>query len=91
MAQSMIPPDLQAVKGVFVFNPIDELTDRAQALLKSLNCEVIAVHGNRFTIKTKRGNIQTIKRDWLGKNRHNTVSKELALCVAQITIGGPFR
>jgi hypothetical protein len=81
-------PALQPVKGIIVFHAKDELTVKAGALLKSLCCEVIATHENRFTVKTSRGNMQSIKQRWLDNNDADALSQELAACVAQIIIGG---
>jgi hypothetical protein len=81
-------PAFQPVKSIIVFHAMDELATKAKALLKTLSCEVMATHDNRFTVKTSRGNIQSIKQRWLANNLGNTISQELNLCVSQIIIGG---
>jgi hypothetical protein len=81
-------PATQPVKGIFVFHNMDELASKAQALFKSLCCQVMATHENRFTVKTSRGNIQSIKQRWLANDLGNIISQELSLCVSQIIIGG---
>lgn len=80
-------PATQPIKGIFVFHSMDELSSKAQALFKSLSCQVMATHENRFTVKTSRGNLQTIKQRWL-ENSDASISKELNACVSQIIIGG---
>jgi len=66
---------------------MDELASKAQTLFKSLCCQVMATHENRFTVKTSRGNLQAIKQRWL-ENSEAAISKELNACVSQIIIGG---
>jgi hypothetical protein len=80
-------PALQPVKGIIIFNETDELDAKAKALLKSLSCEVITSHKNRFTVKTSRGNLQSIKQRWLA-NRTDTSSQDLQTCIHQIIVGG---
>jgi hypothetical protein len=80
-------PATQPVKGIFIFHNLDELTSKAQVLFKSLSCQVMATHENRFTVKTSRGNLQAIKQRWL-ENSETSLSKELNACVSQIIIGG---
>lgn len=84
-------PALQPVKGIIVFHANmhaeNELTTKAGALLKTLCCEVLSSHENRFTVKTSRGNMQSIKQRWLD-NHSDALSQELAACVSQIIIGG---
>lgn len=81
-------PLLQQVKGIFIFHDADELDAKAQTLLKSLCCEVMTTHENRFTVKTSRGNMQAIKKRWLENSPENEISRELHACVSQIIIGG---
>lgn len=81
-------PLYQQVKGIFIFYRIDELTGKAQELLKALSCEVMASRDNRITVKTSRGNMQAIKKRWLENDQDNTLSKELNARVSQIIIGG---
>lgn len=81
-------PLLQPIKGIFVFQKGDEYPERALALMKTLRCEVMSSHDNRITVKTSRGNLQSIKQSWLAANGENAVSKELGACVSQIIIGG---
>jgi hypothetical protein len=66
---------------------MDEVASKAQTLLKSLCCQVMATHENRFTVKTSRGNLQAIKQHWL-ENSDTAISRELNACVSQIIIGG---
>jgi hypothetical protein len=73
---------------VIVFHAADELASNAKALLKTLCCEVLSTHDNRYTIKTSRGNLQSIKRRWLEKRLDTAISQELNICVSQIIIGG---
>ena len=80
-------PATQPVKGIFYFHNMDELASKAQTLFKSLCCQVMATHENRFTVKTSRGNLQAIKQRWL-ENSEAAISKELNACVSQIIIGG---
>lgn len=80
-------PLLQPIKGVFIFNAIDELANKARDLMKTLSCEVTSNHENRFTVRTSRGNMQSIKQRWLAKE-DNVLSKELNTCISQIIIGG---
>ncbi|HEY9687775.1 MAG TPA: hypothetical protein V6C52_12440 [Coleofasciculaceae cyanobacterium] len=81
-------PAFQAVKGIFIFHSTDEMAEKAQALFKSLCCQVMSTHENRFTVKTSRGNMQSIKQRWLANNPDNAMSLELNACVSQIIIGG---
>lgn len=60
---------------------------KAQALFKALCCQVMSTHENRFTVKTSRGNLQSIKKRWLD-NSDSAISQELNACVSQIIIGG---
>ena len=83
-------PALQPIKGIIVFHPKAELAVTAAALLKTLSCEVIANHENRFTVKTSRGNLHSIKQRWLDNNPELPLSQELNAAVAQIIIGGAF-
>lgn len=80
-------PALQPVKGIIIFHDENELVTKAGALLKTLCCEVISSHENRFTVKTSRGNMQSIKQRWLDNNS-DALSQELTACVSQIIIGG---
>jgi hypothetical protein len=81
-------PALQPIKGIFVFYPADELADKAQALLKTLSCQVLSSHDNRFTVKTGRGNLQAIKQRWMDNNPNNVLSQQLHASLSQIIIGG---
>lgn len=67
---------------------MDELALKAQTLLKTLCCEILSTHENRFTIKTSRGNLQSIKQKWQDNRLDNPISQELTACVSQIIIGG---
>ena len=79
---------MQSIKGIIIFQPSDELAVKAESLLKTLCCQVIATHGNRYTIKTSRGNLQAIKRQWQDNKPANSVTQELSDSVSQIIIGG---
>lgn len=81
-------PATQPIKGVFVFHQDDGLAGKAQALFKTLYCEVITAHDNRFTVKTSRGNLQSIKKRWMDNSLDSAVSQELHASVSQIIIGG---
>lgn len=81
-------PAFQPVKGIIVFHAMDELATKAETLLKTLCCEVLSTHDNRFTIKTSRGNLQSIKQRWQDKTLESPISQELAASVSQIIIGG---
>jgi len=81
-------PTFQPIKGIIIFHSVDQLASRAEALMKTLCCEVLVTHENRFTIKTSRGNLQSIKQRWMEKTSDNAVNKELKDCVSQIIIGG---
>lgn len=81
-------PALQPIKGIIVFHAMDELASKAEALLKTLCCEVLSSHENRFTVKTSRGNLQSIKQRWLDNKQDSPISEELNACVSQIIIGG---
>jgi hypothetical protein len=80
-------PAFQPIKSIIVFHAMDELATKAKALLKTLSCEVMATHANRFTVKTSRGNMQSIKQRWID-NSDTAISQELNACVSQIIIGG---
>lgn len=83
-------PALQPVKGIVVFHAADGLTSKAEALLKTLCCEVLSIHENRFTVKTSRGNLQAIKQRWQAQNPENEIGLELKASISQIIIGGAF-
>jgi hypothetical protein len=77
----------QPVKGIFVFHAVDEMSDKAKALFKTLCCQIMTTHDNRFTVKTSRDNLQSIKQRWMDKS-DTAISQELNACVARIIIGG---
>lgn len=83
-------PMLQPIKGIFIFQEGDEFADKAVELMKNLRCEVTSTRENRVTVKTSRGNLQTIKKNWLAtsKDDKDPVSQELKQCITQIIIGG---
>ncbi len=81
-------PALQPIKGIIIFNSIDEMPSKAEALLKTLCCEVVSTHENRFTVKTSRGNLQSIKQRWLDNKLDSPINREMSACVSQIIIGG---
>jgi hypothetical protein len=81
-------PALQPIKGIIIFHAADELTGRAEALLKNLCCQVLSTVGNRYTVKTSRGNLQAIKQRWQANELDNPISQELGNLVSQIIIGG---
>lgn len=81
-------PAFEPVKGIIVFHAVEEFTAKAEALLKTLCCEVLSTHENRFTVKTSRGNLQSIKQRWLANKLDTHTSQELNSCVSQIIIGG---
>lgn len=82
-------PLLQRVKGVFIFkDELEEHTQTASELLKTLQCEVLSTRENRITISTSRGNLQTIKQCWLSNDPKNALSQQLNQRVNQIIIGG---
>jgi hypothetical protein len=81
-------PAVEQVKGIFFFHEGEEIYDKALALLKTLNCVVINDNVNRITVKTSRGNLQSIKTCWLAKDGSSTLSQELNEYVSQIIIGG---
>lgn len=85
---SVINPALEPIKGIIVFNTVDEVSTKAEALFKTLCCEILSIHQNRFTVKTSRSNLQSIKRRWLEKKQDSPINQELKACVSQIIIGG---
>jgi hypothetical protein len=80
-------PATQPVKGIFIFQNVDEMAEKAKALFKTLCCQVMTTHDNRFTVKTSRGNMQSIKQRWMDKS-DTAISQELNACVSRIIIGG---
>jgi hypothetical protein len=86
-----VNPATQPVKGILVFYHGEELTSKAQALIKSLSCQIMATHDNRFTVKTSRGNLQAIKEAWSNPKSGNALSKELKAAISNIVIGGAAR
>ena len=81
-------PAFEPIKGIIVFRSIDELASKAEVLLKSLHCEVLSSHENRFTVKTSRGNLQAIKQRWQDDELDNSARQELKTIISQIIIGG---
>jgi hypothetical protein len=81
-------PAFESVKGIIIFHAVDELTTKAESLLKTLCCEILSTHENRFTVKTSRGNLQSIKQRWLANRFETQISQDLNTCVSQIIIGG---
>jgi len=81
-------PALQPIKGIIIFHSLDELIPRAEALLKNLCCQVLSTHDSRYTIKTSRGNLQSIKQRWQANKPENAITQELNTIVSQIIIGG---
>jgi len=81
-------PALQPIKGIIIFHSLDELMPRAEALLKNLCCQVLSIHDSRYTVKTSRGNLQSIKQRWQAKKPENLITQELNAIVSQIIIGG---
>jgi hypothetical protein len=79
---------LQPIKGIIIFHSCDELPDKAEVLLKTLSCQVLSTVGNRYTIKTSRGNLQAIKQRWQANKPDNSTTHELSDLVCQIIIGG---
>lgn len=79
---------LQPIKGIFVFKDGDDILARGLELMKTLHCEVLSSHSSRVTVKTSRGNLQSIKKNWLSQAQSNTLGKELSACILQIVIGG---
>lgn len=84
-------PALQPVKGIVIFHTVDGLASKAEALLKALCCEVLSAYENRYTVKTSRGNLQSIKQRWQDNKLDNAVGQDLNALVAQIIIGGAAR
>lgn len=82
-------PLSQPIKGIFIFKKDDPT--KARELMKTLHCEVMSSHGNRVTIKTSRGNLQTIKKNWQNKDESSATGKVVTAAVAQIIIGGNAR
>jgi hypothetical protein len=82
-------PLSQPIKGIFIFHQeVDEFAVKAQELMKTLRCEVMTSYENRITVKTSRGNLQSIKQSWLDNDDANVLSKTLNASVSQIIIGG---
>jgi hypothetical protein len=82
-------PELQPIKGVFVFKGEgEESASKALELLKSMRFEVLSSLENRVTIKASRGRLQEIKRCWLSNDQENNLSVLLNQQVTQIIIGG---
>lgn len=81
-------PSNPQIKGVFVFNPDQgDYLDKALALLKSMQCQVLSNRENRVTVSATRANLQKIKQSWLSEGK-DSLSKELGQSVNQIIIGG---
>ena len=82
-------PLLQRVKGVFVFNEEnEEEVQKSLELLKTLKCEVLSSLGNRITVSTSRGNLQSIKKSWQSDDPGNDLGQELRQAISQIIMGG---
>jgi hypothetical protein len=81
-------PALQPIKGIFILHKGSDFATKAQELMKTLRCEVMASHESRITVKTSRGNLQSIKQSLLNNDPNNTLSQALNASVSQIIIGG---
>lgn len=82
-------PLQQRVKGVLVFKiGLDDCIQKANELLKALQCDVLASRGNRITISTSRKNMQSIKACWESKDPDSNLSVQLNEHIVQMIIGG---
>lgn len=81
-------PQLEPIKGIFVFSSEDDSHTDGLALVKELHCEVLSDSGTRVTVKTSRGNLQSIKKWWQAQDEAHPMSQKLRACVSNIIIGG---
>jgi len=76
------------VKGIFFFKSGEEVYTKALELMKTLGCTIITDNISRMTVKTSRGNLQSIKDILTSKNTNSSLGAQLDACVTRIIIGG---